>query len=468
MYNLKHDLIIRVFIVIIGLSMANSLFSALPIKAVIFDCDGVLVDTEHLKFLAWQEALASQNIKFSIEEYTPLIGNSSKNILHMIKQAKGLEIYDQIIDLKNVKYKSLQKQGVTVIQPTVNFVHYLSENKKRLGLKLGVASSAPKEEILINLRQIGLDNLFDLVISGSDDLDDYIDAEGKNKPKPYIYQHAMKALGIFPAQCVIIEDNVTGVSSGVSAGCFTIAISNIYTRNQDFSRAHLQMESFSDITIDHFLHMIRNRNHELNNRITDIITGFASQSQEGQRRYIITGGPGSGKTSIINELAKRGYLIAPEAATDVIEEGLQQNIQAPWMADDYHIKVSALIAKRQEGVRNSKETVAFFDRGHLDGITYILLQRRKLPQEVVDYVQATVDESFFEKKVFFIENLEFYEQAPYRDENLEEALEKSRQIKQNYQALGYEVINIPPGTIEQRSEWIINQVQQHAVLTATH
>ena len=48
--------------------MTNSLFSSLPIKAVIFDCDGVLVDTEYLKFLAWQEALASQNIKFLIEE----------------------------------------------------------------------------------------------------------------------------------------------------------------------------------------------------------------------------------------------------------------------------------------------------------------------------------------------------------------------------------------------------------------
>lgn len=448
--------------------MMNSLFSALPIKAVIFDCDGVLVDTEYLKFLAWQEALASQNIKFSIEEYMPLIGNSSKNILNMIKQTKGLELSDQIIDLKNVKYKALQKQGVTAIQPMVDFVRYLSENKKRLGLKLGLASSAPKEEILINLRQIGLDHAFDLVISGSDDLKNYIDTEGKNKPKPYIYQHAMKTLRIFPAQCVVIEDSVTGVDSGISAGCFTVAVPNIYTSNQDFSRAHLQMESFAGITIDHFLRMISNKNHELNNRITDIIIGFARQSKEEQRRYIITGGPGSGKTSIINELAKRGYLIAPEAATDIIEERLQQNIQAPWMADDYHIKVSTLMAKRQEKVRNSKETVVFFDRGHLDGITYILLQRRKLPQEVVSYVQATINESFFDKKVFFIENLEFCEQAPHRDENLEEALEKSRQIKRNYQALGYEVINIPPGTIEQRSEWILNQVQQHAVLTATN
>ena len=377
----------------------------------------------------------------------------------MLKQTKRLELSEQIINLKNVKYKTLQKQGITAIQPMVDFVRCLSENKKRLGLQLGLASSAPKEEILINLRQIGLENVFDLVISGSEDLESYIDAEGKNKPKPYIYQHAMKTLRIFPAQCVVIEDSATGVSSSVSAGCFTIAVPNIYTRDQDLSDAHLQMESLVDMNVDSFFQMIGNRNNEINNSIANIIKGSARQSEIKQRRYIITGGPGSGKTSIIKELAKKGYLIVPEAATDVIEEGLQQNIQAPWMADDYHIKVSSLMAKRQVEVRDSKETIAFFDRGHLDGITYILLQRRKLPQEVVDYVQASIEESFFDKTVFFIENLEFCEQAPHRDEDLEEALEKSRQIKQNYQALGYDVVNIPPGTIEQRSKWIIDQIQ---------
>src|SRR5579871_6449518 len=80
------------------------------IEAVIFDCDGVLVDTEYLKFLAWREALASEGIAFTIEEYMPLVGHSSENILLMVKKGKKMEIPEEVIKLKNASYQILQKQ----------------------------------------------------------------------------------------------------------------------------------------------------------------------------------------------------------------------------------------------------------------------------------------------------------------------------------------------------------------------
>lgn len=207
------------------------------VKAVIFDCDGILVDTECLKFLAWQEALASRDIQFSVEEYMPLVGHSSKNILQRIKQSKKIEISDEIIEIKNAKYKMLQKQGVPAIQAMVDFAHHLSANKSKLGLVLGLASSASKEEILTNLQQIGLENAFDLVISGSDDLSDYVDAEGKNKPKPYIYIEAAKRLNILPEFCLVFEDTTAGVDAAADAGMIPIAVPNQFTLNHDFSKA---------------------------------------------------------------------------------------------------------------------------------------------------------------------------------------------------------------------------------------
>ena len=128
------------------------------------------------------------------------------------------------------------------------------------------------------------------------------------------------------------------------------------------------------------------------------------------------------------------------------------------MADDYHTKICSLMAARQQTIQHSKELVAFFDRGHLDGLTYILLQRRKLSEKVLDYVRATMSDNYYDRTVFFIENLEFCEQAPNRTETLKEALEKSRHLKQNYLALGYEVISIPHGTIAQRSDWILEHL----------
>lgn len=207
------------------------------VQAVIFDCDGVLVDTEYLKFLAWQEALAGQGIAFSIEEYRPLVGHSSKNILAMIRKWKGIEISEDIIAVKNGKYKALQKQGVPAIQAMVEFARYLALNKARLGLSLGLASSAGREEIFANLRQIGLEDAFDVVVSGSDDLDDYVDAEGKNKPKPYIYIEASKRLHILPEFCLVFEDTQAGVDAAADAGMIPLAVPNAFTVGHDFSKA---------------------------------------------------------------------------------------------------------------------------------------------------------------------------------------------------------------------------------------
>lgn len=222
------------------------------IEAVIFDCDGVLVDTEYLKFLAWQEALATKNIPFTIEEYMPMIGHSSKNILLMLKKLKGIEISSEVIELKNAKYPLLQQQGVPPIKEMVAFAKHLSEERQNLGIKLGLASTAPKKEILQNLKQIGLENSFDLIISGSDDLGNYIDHEGKNKPKPYIYIEAAKRLNVNPSKCLVFEDSAAGIEAAATAGMIAIAVPNQFTLQQDFSKAAKIIYSYNELPVQEF------------------------------------------------------------------------------------------------------------------------------------------------------------------------------------------------------------------------
>lgn len=193
-------------------------------------------------------------------------------------------------------------------------------------------------------------------------------------------------------------------------------------------------------------------------KISDLIQGGATSPQEGQQRYIITGGPGAGKTSIINYLAKSGYLVAPEAATEIIEEELKKNIESPWRADDYHIRMYELISKRQLEVQNSPASIAFFDRGHLDGISYILLQKRTLYQYVVDRVQSSIDTQYFNNRVFFIDSLGFVVPGPARNEDLQESLQKAQCLEQNYRTMGYEIVHIPPGPVEERAQIIIAYV----------
>lgn len=218
-------------------------------EAVIFDCDGVLVDTEYLKFLGWQKVLASLNIELSIEEYKVVAGHSSKKIIELLQVMKGIVIPEEAIHLRREEYRKLQEQGVAPIREMVEFADYLSQNKVVWGIKLGLASSASTNEILFNLKQIGLDQAFDLIISGTDDLNDYEDVGGKNKPKPYIYLEASKRLNIAPERCLVFEDSEVGVEAASKAGMVTIAIPNWITTKQNFSKANKIIHSISELPI---------------------------------------------------------------------------------------------------------------------------------------------------------------------------------------------------------------------------
>ncbi len=123
-------------------------------------------------------------------------------------------------------------------------------------------------------------------------------------------------------------------------------------------------------------------NLEIQNLITIV---NPSHNSHGQKRYIITGGPGAGKTTIINVLEQK-FTVIQEAATTIIEEDLSKGISNPWEADDYHIKVNQLNLANQIKAQNSTVPVIFFDRGFIDSLSYILLQKRKLHQFVIDCV----------------------------------------------------------------------------------
>lgn len=228
-------------------SISTPLFGG--VDAIIFDCDGVLVDTEHLKFLAWQQALATLHIELSLEEYKAVAGHSSKKIVEMLEKAKGISIPEKVIHIRRSEYQKLQEHGVQPIEETVNFARYLSQNKDALGIKLGLASSASRSEILLNLKQIELEQAFDLIISGTDDLENYVDLEGKNKPKPYIYLEASKKLNIPSERCLVIEDSEAGVEAASKAGMITVAIPNNITADQDFSKANMIIDSISELSL---------------------------------------------------------------------------------------------------------------------------------------------------------------------------------------------------------------------------
>ena len=238
------------------------------IKAVIFDCDGTLIDNGNGFFLTWEYALRRQGYELSPEQFwkfmnvNGLVGSAKADdmIANYYNELLGCDCKKQLLEDKKGYGAQLRlKYEFPPIEPTVNFLRHLAKEKESLGLKLGLASGGPKTHILRVLTRFNLDQCFDVIVSGTDDLAHYNDGEGTNKPKPYIYQHAAQLLGIAPEECVAIEDSHVGVSSAVNAKCITVAVPNACTMGEDLSQAHLKIVSFEGITPVDFLQIINQK-----------------------------------------------------------------------------------------------------------------------------------------------------------------------------------------------------------------
>ncbi len=220
---------------------------------IIFDCDGTLIDSEHAYFLSWQVALQTHGGSLTLEESAAFAGFSGPHIAQKLHEKIKVGSPEALLEDTRKAFRELHSHLVTPIERTLKLVRQLAEQKHTLGIKMGVASAAAKKELLLNLNRFDLAGLFDIIISGKDDLDDYSDPEGTNKPKPYIYLHTAKQLGVHPSRCIAFEDSGPGVQAAVTAGLLTFAVPNSFTKQHDFSRAHFTIDSSTEIDLEEFL-----------------------------------------------------------------------------------------------------------------------------------------------------------------------------------------------------------------------
>lgn len=228
-------------------------------KAVVFDCDGVLVDSEGIKFRAWQEVMGKRGVALAPAFYSQyLSGHTGKYILQKICQEFSLDFDPKIIEEKNHLYWSLQKQEVKPIPSMFSFFKWVAQERR---WRLGVASSADRQEILFNLQYLGIADALDEIVSGKEDLAAYQDAQGVNKPKPYIYLEICKRLAIDPKECLVFEDSEAGVRAAKEAGCLVIAVPTEWTATQDFSKAD---RLFLQLDLEGLKHAIESIQEERN------------------------------------------------------------------------------------------------------------------------------------------------------------------------------------------------------------
>ncbi len=177
-------------------------------------------------------------------------------------------------------------------------------------------------------------------------------------------------------------------------------------------------------------------------------------------KYVITGGPGVDKTTIINYLSDLGYSVVQEAATDLIRKELAQQIEAPWSKADFNEKVAKLQEERQGETEDLDGSGGiFFDRCPVDAISYDLLYDFEPTHPTIRIVQSLLDKNYYNKKVFLIENLGSCLQTEVRAETLDQVLKIESLLEKNYRALGFQIVRIPACPVEERARKIMAEIE---------
>ena len=208
-------------------------------KAVVFDMDGVLVDSERHHFLAHQRALNDFGVKVDKPFY--IANGVSTNPAWFYAKAFGQgelssEFAEDIFNRKRQVYRELQEEeGIVVIEPAITLVKTLYERK----IPLAIASAVRRDEVMRTIQHLKIAGCFAAVVTGDD-------VSLRNKPFPDIYLKAAESLGVDPGECVAIEDSGNGATAAVEAGMTCIVVPSEYTSTHDFSGA-IVFPSFSEV-----------------------------------------------------------------------------------------------------------------------------------------------------------------------------------------------------------------------------
>jgi HAD superfamily hydrolase (TIGR01509 family) len=208
------------------------------LKTVIFDMDGVIVDSEPVHHLAYQLHFEQLNISVSDELYASFTGNSTKNIYQKLKEK--FQLSESIEDLVNTKRALFNeafdnKLDLDLIAGVLNLIKDLKQNQVQLLL----ASSSARVTIERVFNRFDLHQYFSGIFSGEE--------FPQSKPHPALFLAAWHASGHDKASCLVIEDSTNGLIAAAAAGIKCLGFDSFHSKGQDYSLAQMVTDDFDKI-----------------------------------------------------------------------------------------------------------------------------------------------------------------------------------------------------------------------------
>ncbi len=217
--------------------------------AVIFDVDGVLVDSYWAHYRSWQMLAAELGLELTEEQFRATFGMTSREIIerHWAERQFSAGQIERLDHRKEALYRELIAEQFPVMDGAVELVRSL----RRAGFRIGIGSSAPPENVAVSLQRLGLAELFDAVVTGAD--------VRRGKPDPEVFLTAAEKLQLDPAACAVLEDSPAGITAALRAGMLAIGVASTGRDRRALQHAAVVVDSLRELTPQRITALIRTR-----------------------------------------------------------------------------------------------------------------------------------------------------------------------------------------------------------------
>ena len=209
------------------------------IKALVFDFDGLILETETPILQSWQEIYREFGCELSLEEWLVNVGTMEEPFdpVASLEQRYGRPL-DRAQTLNRRQQRELE---LIQHQPVMSGVKEYLESARRLGLKVGLASSSSCDWVVGHLERLGLIGFFDAIAAGDD--------VARTKPDPALYRTAVEWLGVAPHEAVAFEDSLNGLLAARRAGLRCVVVPNALTHQLDLGEADIRLGSLTEMSL---------------------------------------------------------------------------------------------------------------------------------------------------------------------------------------------------------------------------
>ncbi len=184
-------------------------------RAVLWDMDGTLIDSEEFHWISWRDTLANEGIVITREQFLSSFGQRNDSIIpQWLGSAATPERIAKIGNAKEIRYRELvHREGISPLPGVADWVHRLHDQ----GWLQAVASAAPRANIDAILGALSATHIFQAMVSAED--------VHRGKPDPEVYLVAASRVGVAPERCIVVEDAVAGIEGARRAGMRSIGVS---------------------------------------------------------------------------------------------------------------------------------------------------------------------------------------------------------------------------------------------------